>query len=191
MDLYNLTPLAAGRFVFLDSTGLETLLVVVKATFTLQGGRVTMADVQQPLTLADEYRGEPERSSVRYASDLAPFKPATDVLLDGYAYPQGRSSTEVLVGFRLGKLTKAVRVIGDRVWDRTLGIALISSPRAFERMELTYERAYGGACPGGNAAAQPGGSGGASALAERASTTAGIRTRGAPLASACAACRDL
>ncbi|HYO65989.1 MAG TPA: DUF2169 domain-containing protein [Archangium sp.] len=144
MDLFNSTPFVVERFVYLDSTGRESLTVVIKATFILRGCQAILADEQIPLSLADEYCGKPEHSSVLHSLDLAPFKPATDVLLSGFAYPQGRSKKEVLVAFRLGGFTKGVQVMGDRVWDRTLGMATISSPCAFERMELTYERAFGG-----------------------------------------------
>ncbi|ATB51273.1 hypothetical protein MYMAC_006931 [Corallococcus macrosporus DSM 14697] len=144
MDLYNLTPFTAGRFIFLDGTGRESLLVVVKATFALQEGRAVIATAQAPLTLADEYRGEPARSSLLRASDLAPFKPATDVLLDGFAYTGRRSRTEVLVALQVGTITKGVQVFGERVWDTSFGIPSLSSPRPFERMELTWERAFGG-----------------------------------------------
>lgn len=144
MELFNLTPFVAERFVFLDSTGLEVLLIVVKGTFAWEHGRAIAAPAQEPVTLADAYRGEPARTSVRLASDLVPFKPATDVLLAGFAYPQRRSQTEGRVALRLGKLAKEVRVIGDRVWGRTLGVSSISSPQPFQRIELTYERAFGG-----------------------------------------------
>lgn len=144
MDVFNLTPFVAERFIFLDSTGLEVLLIVVKATFAWQDGRATVAPAQEPVTLVDEYRGEPAGTSVRRASDLAPYKPATDVLLEGFAYPEDRWQTKGRVALRLGKLSKDVQVIGDRVWDRTLGIVSVSSPRPFDRMELTYERAFGG-----------------------------------------------
>ncbi|AGC49032.1 hypothetical protein MYSTI_07760 [Myxococcus stipitatus DSM 14675] len=144
MDLYNLTPFTAGRFVFLDGSGRESLLVVVKATFALQNGRAVVAESQAPLTLADEYRGEPARSSLLSVSDLAPFKPATDVLLEGFAYAGRRSRTEGLVGLRVGAMTKGVQVFGERVWESLAGIPSISAPRPFERMELTWERAFGG-----------------------------------------------
>lgn len=144
MDLYNLTPFSAGRFVFLDATGRESLLVVIKASFTLKEGRAVLADEQSPLTLADEYRGEPARSSLLRASDLAPFKPAADVLLEGFAYPGRRSRTEGFVALQVGAMAKGIQVFGERVWDTSFGLTSMSAPRPFERLELTWERAFGG-----------------------------------------------
>ncbi len=144
MDLYNLTPFCAGRFVFLDATGRESLLVVIKATFSLKEGRAVVTDEQTPLVLADEYRGEPAHSSLLRGSDLAPFKPATDVLLEGFAYPGRRSRAEGFVALQVGAMAKGVQVFGERVWDTSFGLTSLSAPRPFERLELTWERAFGG-----------------------------------------------
>lgn len=144
MELINQTPFVAERFVFLHE-GLETLLVVVKGTFTIHPqGTTRVADAQEPVVAADEYGGEPTASSIRRATDIVPAKPATDVLLRGYAYTTQRSRTETLVAMQLGNIKKGVRVIGDRVWSRTLGSSVISDPLPFDKKELLWERAFGG-----------------------------------------------
>src|SRR5262249_28789207 len=48
------------------------------------------------------------------------------------------------VALKVGWLEKIVRVFGDRVWTRTLGLYSISTPRPFDRMPLVWERAFGG-----------------------------------------------
>ena len=118
--------------------------MIVKATFALRRGVTAIADEQVPLFMEDEYRDEPDRSSLSHASDLAPFKQTTDILLKGFAYPKAPSRTEVLVALRVGKLSKGARVIGDRAWDTLLGVTTLSSPQPFDRMPLIYERAFGG-----------------------------------------------
>lgn len=54
-----------------------------------------------PLLSEDEYFGEMHRSSVRQESDLAPYKPRCDVILNASAYvphsPQGRPATQCTV----------------------------------------------------------------------------------------------
>jgi hypothetical protein len=144
MDLLNDTPFAAERALFLDSTGRERLLVVLKATFSVASGRPTPADEQLPVATADAYRDDPARSSLLEPCDLVPFKPATDVLVRGCAYTSDRDRTSVLAAFRLGPIKKGVRVLGDRVWERTLGLSSKSAPEPFAKMELTWERAFGG-----------------------------------------------
>ncbi|HYI02168.1 DUF2169 domain-containing protein [Hyalangium sp.] len=143
MDLVNRTPFAVVPLVFLHE-GLETLLLVVKGTFTIERQLTRVADEQDPIVLADEYGNEPHNSSLLHASDVTLLKPATDVLLRGYAYSTPRSRTEALIAFRIGTLKKGVRVFGDRVWERVLRMNRQSEPKPFVKMELTYERAFGG-----------------------------------------------
>jgi hypothetical protein len=144
MDVVNATPFAAHPHLFLDASGRERLLVVVKATWSIAEGKARLAERQALVFTADRYRGPPERSSLAEAFDLAPLKPATDVLLSGYAYTSAASRAEVVVAFRLGQLKKGLRVVGDRVWQSALGMARPSAPRPFERMEVAWERAFGG-----------------------------------------------
>ena len=147
MELVNLTPFPADRFIALDGRGRESLLVVIKATFTITPGSpaAALADEQDPLVAADEYLGEPGRSSLRQASDLAPFKPATDILVSGCAYARnGGKASEAMVGLRIGGLQKGIQVFGDRIWHKVLFSTEKSAPVPFTRMPLTFERAFGG-----------------------------------------------
>lgn len=145
MDLVRQTPFAVEHVLQLDAqSGLETLFVVVKGTFDVREGRAVPSDVQLPVRLADEYRGEPGLSSLLGAGDLAPFKPAADVLLEGFAYTQASSRHQALVALRVGALQKGLRVTGDRIWDKTLGVSSMSDPKPFLKLELCYERAFGG-----------------------------------------------
>ncbi len=141
MDLVNETPFSAERMVLFDGDGLERLLVVVKATFSVVTGKPVEAEEQIPVATADLHSGDPARSGLREASDLAPFKPATDVLVQGFAYSTPKERTEVPVGLRFGALKKGFLVSGDRVWGRLGGA---SSPEPFSRMEISWERAFGG-----------------------------------------------
>ena len=122
-------------------------LVAVKATFQLgvAGGGVRLAQPQQEPRLLPEYRGEPGASSLRYEADLSDEKPTTDVVINGSAHsPGGKRRPEVRVGVRIGALQKGLKVVGDRVWDRTLTGVGLSAPQPFVSMPIVYERAYGG-----------------------------------------------
>ena len=88
-----------------------------------------------------EYNGEPASSSVKYESDLILTKTTTDVIVLGHAYaPNDRPVTETEVEIRVGSVHKVLRVTGDRTWTAEG----ISSPAAFIKMPLVYERAFGG-----------------------------------------------
>ncbi len=54
------------------------------------------------------------------------------------------------MAFRVGPVGKALRAVGDRAWLKRGGGIAPTRPLPFERMPLTYERAFGGwdrSCP--------------------------------------------
>ena len=144
MLLTNSTPWPAERLVTMDRHGREVLQVVVKQSFDVGEGSVRPAAQPDPLVLADQYTGEPGKSGLRYASDLGPPKPATDVILCGHALPRRRGDTQVDVALRLGAINKVVSVSGERLWARGLLGQAPTAPQPFERIPLVWERAFGG-----------------------------------------------
>jgi hypothetical protein len=143
----NRTPFAADYAWVLDKDGNRIWLVVVKATFDIQpDGSCRLAADNDPVRQMAEAYGEFGQSSLRYEADLLGVKPTTDILVHGDAMaPKGRRVTSLDVSLRVGGLDKHLRVIGDRVWEKgALGGVKMSAPQPFERMALTYERAYGG-----------------------------------------------
>lgn len=145
MDLENPTPFAADLAAVADLDGADYLVVILKATYALDGeGGMAPAEEQRPVALADEFVGEPGESSVAYASDLAIHKVSTDVILTGSAYPSKAGAREGEVGVQVGTARVTVRVFGDREWQSALGVTRMSRPEPFERIPLAYERAAGG-----------------------------------------------
>lgn len=141
LQLKNNTPFAAGLALFADKDGIDTLYVMASATFNI-GKKWTLADVQTPPRGADEYWGEdPLTSSLKYPSDFHIGKPATDIAMLGHARPpQGKPVSQLDVSLRVGRVSKTVRVFGEREWQG----GSISRPKPFESMPLVYERAFGG-----------------------------------------------
>jgi hypothetical protein len=145
LELINLTKFVAEHFLSMDLEGREVLLVLVKATFRIAPpAALELAEDSEPIRRVDVYRGEPGTTSLEAAGEAALFKPATDILLSGCAYPGGRDPSFTLAGFRLGPLTKMVRVFGDRRWEKGLTGMVSSPPAPFEKVPLIYERAFGG-----------------------------------------------
>src|SRR6266540_1614756 len=145
LQFKNSTPFAGMMYVVPDAEGIDTAFAVVKATLLL-GERLSLAEKQLPVTLADEYHGEPDKTSIKNPSNLSLIKPATDVLLLGTAYaPRGRGTTRMDVSLRAGPLHKTIRVFGDRMWEKRGVVPSMSDPAPFETMPLVWERAYGGA----------------------------------------------
>ena len=136
----------AEMVVAQDATAAIYLVLAVRATFDIApDNRVVAAAEQDPVCTGDEYYGEPAKSSLKNASDMALAKPATDVAVLGSARaPRGEPVTRMDVVLSVGPVLHRVVVFGDRRWQTLLGIAGISRPEPFVEMPIVYERAFGG-----------------------------------------------
>lgn len=145
----NATRHAATAIVLSDADGHDVVVAVAKATFVLaRGHRLELSELPTPLVRADEYRDEPGRSSLAAASEFAFTKPRADVVVLGSAHaPGGKPVTSMTVSVRVGRLAAKLDVTGDRVWKKGLIGVSPGRPERFTEMPLTWERAYGGACP--------------------------------------------
>ena len=127
--------------------GAYILSVLLKRTYDIvPNGTCSRAETDKPLFTGDVPWGDPLNSTVRFESDFVPFKPATDVVLNGTAYaPDGRPTKSCLVSLQVENVHKQVLVIGDRVARFVKGgVPGFTDPIPFVTMELRYERAYGG-----------------------------------------------
>jgi len=140
----NETPFALDWMGLCDEEGRPLLLLVAKATYGLGEAGLSLVREQPKVSWRGEPWGEPGESSYRYEVEGAFIKPATDVVLLGHACAQRKGDTEVLVALQVGPLKKAVRVLGERTWFRSLGRVAATKPLPFERMALLWERAFGG-----------------------------------------------
>ncbi len=141
LQLENKTPFKASIAVLPDKAGIDTLHVVVKATLALRPN-LSLAPEQVPVTMADEYYGDPALSSLRAVSEMHIGKPGTDVLLVGQAHaPAGRRVQRMNVSLTVAERRKQILVSGNRTWqsDGTPG-----APEPFESIPLVWERAFGG-----------------------------------------------
>ncbi|MEJ1170412.1 DUF2169 family type VI secretion system accessory protein [Variovorax sp. CCNWLW235] len=92
MEFRNLTPFDAMCFRAATPSDREYRVVAMKIGYRLVRGRhgQWQAEVNDdrpvPLTLADEYWGEEGASSPREESDLAPYKPRCDVIVNAIAH---------------------------------------------------------------------------------------------------------
>jgi hypothetical protein len=145
--LENNTPFAAERTLACDRNGADLWLVAVKGTFLIAGDRsLELAQEQQEVLLAPVHRGDPAVTSLLYEADLDYTKPGTDIILHGHAHaPAGRVARQIDVAMRIGSMSKTLRVFGDRVWDKGVASPALSEPKPFQKMPITFERAFGGA----------------------------------------------
>src|SRR5512138_2788213 len=110
MNLMNPRPLDAGLTLATDKHGFENIVVIAKGTFLWEADRFVIAKEPEKVVRADQFSGEPGRSSVRYEFDFAPFKPFTDLVINGSAYaPPGKLARSVDVSVEVGPIRKTIR----------------------------------------------------------------------------------
>lgn len=140
LQLKNSTKFKANMAVFPNEDAIDTLFVIVKATFNI-GKEITLADEQAPVTEADIYWTEPGKSSIKYASEFHIDKPSTDIIMLGHACALDmKEVNELDVGLSVGNIHKHVKIFGDRQWKN----GGITYPQRFTTMPMVYEKAYGG-----------------------------------------------
>lgn len=140
LQLKNKTPFATSFALLPDKTGIDTLYVMAKAGFNI-GPQWTLLDEQPPPVEADIYRGDPQTTSLEFASDYHLGKPSTDIIMSGLACAADRREFKALdVSLSVGQLNKTIRVFGDRHWID----GRISHPVPFQTMPMVYEKAFGG-----------------------------------------------
>jgi hypothetical protein len=144
--LDNKTEFAVHPQLLLDRDG-EKLVAMVKASFEL-------VDPHKPLDLAPPERmrgirmadipwGEPDISSIAYPADVCVRKPGTDVIVVGRGYaPGGKPVTSFDVRVEVGRLSKSLKIFGNRVW--LMGGSGLSAPAPIAEIDLRYDYAWGG-----------------------------------------------
>jgi hypothetical protein len=126
MEIRNQTPFPALAFKGLTVDSEAFQVVVLRQTFTFASGTLAFADEQSPLCEEDAFVGEPNQSSVQAESDLCPFKPRCDIVVNATAHaPGGRPARSFHVRLQVWKPGAPHCLV-----DKTL---LISGPSQFRR----------------------------------------------------------
>jgi hypothetical protein len=123
--------------------GGPSAFVICKLTFTIAAGGL---EVASPEPLRADPRDSELAPRLQPGTEFWPFKPATDVVVQGSAFaPRGRPTDSMEASVSVGGRCKRVRVFGDRAvrW-RGDGSLTIDAPEPFGEMPLVYQRAYGG-----------------------------------------------
>ncbi|WP_318378508.1 DUF2169 domain-containing protein [Enterobacter sp.] len=161
MEFRNLTPFSVMQYVMDDKHNERHCVVAMKTGFRLiqdDEGRWyprLMENPALPLCLEDEYAGKINHSPVLRESDLAPLKPACDVIINGTAYtPGGAAVPEMTAGLQVRSATgevltdKKLRITGRRFYQRQMltGQWYETEPEPFTSLPLDHRHAFGGEC---------------------------------------------
>lgn len=136
------SPVAVGGLVWRRGGRLRAS-IIVKATFAFAPGLMPLADPVAIRTDEVHHGGSPARS-IREGVDVVPPLSHAEVLFVGHAHaPGGEPVTTMRARLAVVRnqwplVDKTLEITGDRT-------ARGGDPRPFTRMELTYERAAGGA----------------------------------------------
>lgn len=138
MEIRSFCPFAVSAFVWEAAKATYSLTIVVKASFLLvNGAEATLASSQDepgPDVFLDE---DPEKG-LCFASDWAPLKPRTDVLVVGHVVsPGGQPTTEMDCRIEIGDFSKSASFLGG---SANLGPISPASP---ERRRLLSDEGFG------------------------------------------------
>lgn len=114
------------------------ITAIVKATFAFTpDGAITRAE-PQPIFRDEVQHGRGPARSVRFTSDLVPYRRRADVLFTGHAHaPPGGPVESMNVRFALFDSTHGARFLLDKS-------LVVRRKGGFQTIPLTYENAYGG-----------------------------------------------
>ncbi len=155
----NRTPFAAQGSFLRDRHGVEHWVVAVRACFSLRAdGLLDVAPEPPPVRLVGEYVDGQARE-MKAAADIAPFRPAADILVRGIACAPGEAVRRTCaVRVRVGAIEKRARVSGRRVLRRTggrRGRLTLDGPEDFAGVRLVWRAALGGVDPFAEPGAPP------------------------------------
>lgn len=160
MEFRNLTPFSVSRYKMLDILDHESHVIAMKVGFRLikAANGYYQAEIMDkdplPLCVQDKYQGKLNDSMVLWESDLAPYKPACDVIINAIAYaPAGKPCVSFNAGVKVSStesdtlLDKWLLITGERQLIRGLGGTWhFGEPIAFTTLPVDYRFAFGGEC---------------------------------------------
>lgn len=161
MEFRNLTPFPALNYVMLDKNNHEHTVVVMKTTYNFVEieknyfqTEIVDDDTMSPLCIQDEFRGEVNQSQVIQESDLSPFKPACDIIVNGTAHaPKGQLTDVLPVSLTLISpdnnviLNKSIMVTGEREFrKKSKGRWELTPPTPFSCLPIDWQYSFGGEC---------------------------------------------
>jgi hypothetical protein len=144
----NITPFKALGVEHRFYNGHPYDCLFVKATFRIGHDGSLKPIISQPdFVINDIYEGDEEISALKYASELIPYKPSTDVIVVGKAKPRGGVPCDQwLANLRVAQINKTIKLTGQRHWQHKLvGGWQLSPIEPCSSVNLSYALAYGGA----------------------------------------------
>lgn len=146
MKIRNLSPFSQIVYASEDARGRLFDILIVKASYCFsEKFALVQAFEQEPLNFSDTCFGAVNETSLRYPSDLVPYKPVTDIIVIADAFaPNGAPSEEWDCAVSVGHLMSEITVTGPVFWKRKPIGWKLTQPELTTRVPLRYELTYGG-----------------------------------------------
>jgi uncharacterized protein YjbI with pentapeptide repeats len=125
---------------------LPSTTLIAKGTYHIERGKPAVPSDQPDPICPDMFLDDDDPAGILlYPSDLAIFKPSTDVLIRGSAYaPNVHPVFSLNVSVEIGAWRKDVRVVGNRkAYASAFGI-MTGAPEPFVEMPLSWSNSFGG-----------------------------------------------
>ena len=138
----NNTPLAAIAFDQWHPNGMTMAVISARGRIRIEPDGSQYFIEGTELVLADEFTGDPHKTSMLQCNDLIPFKPFADITLK--AKLQSAKPSQFLQGeISLGDTHAVIRGCGPRHWFYDRGWKL-SNPEPISELGLCYTKTSGG-----------------------------------------------
>lgn len=147
MRLTQNSSLPSMTFDHWNEQGREISIVIVKGIFRREDEGWTRSDRQSKIGFTDEYDGDPAYAPLIREQDIAPGKPATDIVLRAVGFaPEGKPRPSWPVGVTIpGLLDYGFEVRGPSQRQKSfLGRWKPTDPGPVDQVSIDYRLAYGG-----------------------------------------------
>lgn len=147
MRIRNNTVFQTTTFLHWNAKDEEMATVIVKGMLFRQGEGWAYLITQPEIRADDNYAGDVASSYLLNEQDIAPFKPATDLLIVADACaPAGDPLEEWPVEVSIpGRLSYGFHVRGPSQWEKNMwGEWTLSPPQKVTDVPIDYSRAFGG-----------------------------------------------
>ncbi|WP_312239696.1 DUF2169 domain-containing protein [Pantoea sp.] len=147
----NYTAFPALQYQGIDQKDRQFTIVVARVTYDIEikesKAALKLAPLaeQSSLIYSDVPCKASPHSCIEFESDLAPYKPKTDVVIHAAAYaPNGKAASEFEVAAKVGESIKKLRIHGPRYWRATPVGWGLSPAKPIDKLDISYEYASGG-----------------------------------------------
>lgn len=147
MEFINYTPLPHLVFPTFGRRDVEHNVIVLRGSFRIDVDKRTLfpAEKQEDIVLVETPFTEDVLESLRYETDLSPFKPSTDIHINATTYaPNGQPKRSWLCSAEFADHKLVIEACGPNSWQRVGRKWYQQAVEPCSQVPLRYDHAFGG-----------------------------------------------